>query len=306
MSRARQEAADREAEEEQRRRDEARAGYGRPAPPSAPVPAPAPVPTRAPVAPPPSRPSAFEEDRRRADEARRAEEERRAEEDRRAREREEADRRAQDEERRRADERREAEERDRVRREREAREAEERDRARREAEDRERARKEAEEQERARAAAAAAASAAAAPPAPKASSGVRAKAVYDYDKAEDNEISFSDGEIITDIEKVDEGWWKGRNAAGEVGLFPSTYVEEIHEVGLHFCQGVQCRGLLTLAFVPGRPACSCSGSCPSAASARPCAGPSTSTNLDRHRNLRLRGSREQRGRVCRGRDHHRH
>lgn len=32
--------------------------------------------------------------------------------------------------------------------------------------------------------------------------------------------------MITDIEKIDDGWWKGKNTKGEVGLFPANYVEE--------------------------------------------------------------------------------
>jgi hypothetical protein len=40
-----------------------------------------------------------------------------------------------------------------------------------------------------------------------------------YDAAEDNEISFKEGERITGIEKVDTDWWQGR-AGGKEGLFP--------------------------------------------------------------------------------------
>ncbi|CDK24086.1 unnamed protein product [Kuraishia capsulata CBS 1993] len=54
---------------------------------------------------------------------------------------------------------------------------------------------------------------------------LRAVAEYEYEKDEDNEISFSEGETITEIEKVDEDWWKGTNAKGESGLFPATYVK---------------------------------------------------------------------------------
>lgn len=52
-----------------------------------------------------------------------------------------------------------------------------------------------------------------------------AVAAYDYDKDDDNEISLREGEVITDIEFVDTEWWQGKNSSGEVGLFPSNYVE---------------------------------------------------------------------------------
>lgn len=41
-----------------------------------------------------------------------------------------------------------------------------------------------------------------------------------YDAAEDNEISFKEGERITEIEKPDADWWQGKSANGQVGLFP--------------------------------------------------------------------------------------
>lgn len=49
-------------------------------------------------------------------------------------------------------------------------------------------------------------------------------AQWDYDKLEDNEISFKAGEEIKIVSKVDEGWWTGTNAAGETGMFPANYV----------------------------------------------------------------------------------
>lgn len=55
--------------------------------------------------------------------------------------------------------------------------------------------------------------------------GKRAVIQYDYEKAEDNEIELREGEYVTDIEMVDEDWWMGTNSTGEIGLFPSNYVE---------------------------------------------------------------------------------
>ncbi|XEU98841.1 hypothetical protein FSHL1_004128 [Fusarium sambucinum] len=57
--------------------------------------------------------------------------------------------------------------------------------------------------------------------------GYRAVIQYDYEKAEDNEIELVEGDIVTNIEMVDEDWWMGTNSRGESGLFPSNYVELI-------------------------------------------------------------------------------
>lgn len=74
-----------------------------------------------------------------------------------------------------------------------------------------------------------AAAASSAPPAVEAEEGAHvgdsAVAVYAYEAAEEGEIGFAEGETITHIDQVDEGWWQGRNAKGEEGLFPATYVE---------------------------------------------------------------------------------
>ena len=45
---------------------------------------------------------------------------------------------------------------------------------------------------------------------------------------DDTEISFDVDEIITNIEQIDEGWWRGvRQLDGSYGLFPANYVELI-------------------------------------------------------------------------------
>ncbi|KAM4677910.1 hematopoietic lineage cell-specific protein-like isoform 2-T2 [Discoglossus pictus] len=56
--------------------------------------------------------------------------------------------------------------------------------------------------------------------------GISAVAIYDYDGAGDDEISFQPQDIITDIEMMDEGWWTG-TCNGRRGLFPANYVEVI-------------------------------------------------------------------------------
>lgn len=55
--------------------------------------------------------------------------------------------------------------------------------------------------------------------------GKRAVILYDYEKAEDNEVELVEGEFVSNIDMVDEDWWMGTNARGESGLFPSNYVE---------------------------------------------------------------------------------
>lgn len=49
-------------------------------------------------------------------------------------------------------------------------------------------------------------------------------ALYDYQAAADDEISFDPDEIITNIEMIDEGWWRG-TCRGNTGLFPANYVQ---------------------------------------------------------------------------------
>lgn len=50
-------------------------------------------------------------------------------------------------------------------------------------------------------------------------------AQYDYVADEGNEISFAEGERLSDIEATDENWWTSTNAAGERGLHPANYVQ---------------------------------------------------------------------------------
>ena len=43
---------------------------------------------------------------------------------------------------------------------------------------------------------------------------------HSYEAAEDNEISFNEGDKITEIEPASEDWWQGMNPHGNIGLFP--------------------------------------------------------------------------------------
>lgn len=76
--------------------------------------------------------------------------------------------------------------------------------------------------------------------------GLRARALYDYQAGncefhwalwvkesklvcsfpdDESEITFDPGDIITNIDQIDEGWWQGLGPDGTYGLFPANYVE---------------------------------------------------------------------------------
>ncbi|XP_071322813.1 drebrin-like a [Trachinotus anak] len=52
-----------------------------------------------------------------------------------------------------------------------------------------------------------------------------ARALYDYQAADDTEITFDPDDIITGIDMLDEGWWRGYGPDGHYGMFPANYVE---------------------------------------------------------------------------------
>lgn len=49
-------------------------------------------------------------------------------------------------------------------------------------------------------------------------------AIYDYSAANQEEMSFTKGQLISVLDKSDPDWWKGE-LNGITGLFPTNYVQ---------------------------------------------------------------------------------
>ncbi|XP_068119517.1 LIM and SH3 domain protein 1 [Hyperolius riggenbachi] len=58
--------------------------------------------------------------------------------------------------------------------------------------------------------------------------GKRFRAVYDYNAADEDEVSFQDGDTIINVQQIDEGWMYGTvERTGDTGMLPANYVEAI-------------------------------------------------------------------------------
>ena len=83
----------------------------------------------------------------------------------------------------------------------------------------------------------------------------RARVLFGYKPVESDELLMVEGDIITEIDMLDEDWWAG-NLRGVLGMFPSNYVKLIDEgedqapsgkrrsaVALRSCEPLEMYGL---------------------------------------------------------------
>ncbi|XP_051998003.1 nebulin isoform X17 [Xyrauchen texanus] len=58
--------------------------------------------------------------------------------------------------------------------------------------------------------------------------GKSVRAMYDYSAADNDEVSFKDGDVIVNVQSIDEGWMYGTvQRTGKTGMLPANYVEAI-------------------------------------------------------------------------------
>ncbi|XP_018419095.1 PREDICTED: LIM and SH3 domain protein 1 [Nanorana parkeri] len=63
---------------------------------------------------------------------------------------------------------------------------------------------------------------------PASAGGKRYRAVYDYNAADEDEVSFQDGDTIVNVQQIDDGWMYGTvERTGDTGMLPANYVESI-------------------------------------------------------------------------------
>ncbi|XP_063070235.1 nebulin isoform X5 [Engraulis encrasicolus] len=58
--------------------------------------------------------------------------------------------------------------------------------------------------------------------------GKTVRAMYDYSAADTDEVSFKDGDVIVNVQSIDEGWMYGTvQRSGKTGMLPANYVEAV-------------------------------------------------------------------------------
>lgn len=56
----------------------------------------------------------------------------------------------------------------------------------------------------------------------------RYQAVYSYVAADADEVSLQEGDLLSDVERIDEGWMFGCNQrTGQRGMLPANYVRPV-------------------------------------------------------------------------------
>ncbi|KAG2074180.1 SH3-domain-containing protein [Suillus decipiens] len=56
---------------------------------------------------------------------------------------------------------------------------------------------------------------------------LEARAIWDWESEDPNDLSFRAGDIIEIVKETNADWWTGRSKTGKQGLFPATYVERL-------------------------------------------------------------------------------
>ena len=65
----------------------------------------------------------------------------------------------------------------------------------------------------------------------------QARALYDFEADEENEVTFKAGHMIILLDTSHEAWWRGRSTiSGLEGLFPANFVEEIQQTNNNVAQ----------------------------------------------------------------------